>query len=159
MDGRGLIDRVVVAALLPGGIDAEGFAEARDLAARRDAARFGYPHADVVDEALGDEGRPFVRIHEEFAHGLRRRALLPDEAVPLHLFGRKDVLEEEEPVGFEALGQGHRRLWPEMLVHVVGQLRTESEFRAQVLEHVRNGFDVGLVVEDLAGGPGVGGAG
>ena len=99
-----------------------------------------------------------MRIHEKLAHGPGRRALFPDEAVPLYLFGRKDVLEEEEPVGFEALGQGHRRLRAQMFVHVVGQLGAESEFRTQVLEHVRNGFDVGLVVEDLAGGPGVGGA-
>ena len=130
MNGRGLVDRVVVAPLLPGGVDAEGFAEARDLATRRDAARLGYPHADVVDEALGDEGRPFVGIHEEFPHGLGRRALFPDEPVPLHLFRGQHVLNEEDAVGFQPLGQGHRRLWAQMLVHVVGQLGAESEFRA-----------------------------
>src|SRR5262245_30561211 len=64
-----LIDRVVVAALLPCGAHTERFAQRRDLPCRRNPADLRHTATDEIDQPLGDQRHPLVRAGEQFAHG------------------------------------------------------------------------------------------
>ena len=108
---------------------------------------FDTRHANEVDQPLGDQRQPFVRIDEQLAHGLRRRALLAHQPKAGDLLGRKRVFEEEQAVWFEQLGQRHRVMWMQVLVHVVGELEAKAKLVAKVGEHLGNVFEVGFVVE------------
>ena len=78
-----------VAGAVPCRLHAEVLAQDRDFAAGREAARLRDVDADVIDQALGDERRPFVRAVEQFAHRDGRGALLADLAEVGDVFGRQ----------------------------------------------------------------------
>ena len=64
MHRRYLVDRVVVAALLPGGVDPVKLTQCRDLATGRNAAALGHAHPHEVNQALGDQRQILVHINE-----------------------------------------------------------------------------------------------
>lgn len=125
MDGGSQVDWIVIAPLLPHGLYPEPFAERGDLAAGRDAAAFQDAHPHIVDQAFRDQRDVLLRLYEELAHRLWGSALFADHSEPRDLLGRQNVLQKEKTVGLEQFGQSAGVLWPQMLVHIVGQLGTE----------------------------------
>ena len=123
---RHVADRRDVAGAVPGGADAEDLAHRGDLAARGEAAGLRYMDADVVDQALADQRRPFVRAVEQLAHRDRGRALLADLAEVRDVLGRERVLEEEQAERLDGFGELHGQVRREALVHVVQQIWTSS---------------------------------
>ena len=127
MHRRCLIDWIVVAALLPRRLNTKPLAQGRDLAAGRDAACLGDADPHVVDETLCDQRDVFLRIDEEFAHRLGRRALLLDLPEPVDLFGRQDIFEKVEPIGFQQFRQGNGIVGSQVLVHIVCEFGAKSK--------------------------------
>ena len=150
MVGSQLVDRVVVAAFLPCGVDTVELAQVGDLAGRRDSAGLAHSDAHVVDKSVLNEGQVLGRIDEQFAHCLGCRADLLDVAVVGDVFGRQDVFHEEQAVWFERLGQRDGLVRAQVLVDVVGELRAIAEVLSQGTEHLRHVLEVSLIVESPA---------
>ncbi len=147
-----------VAWSVPGGADVELFGEHGDLATRGEAADLRDMAADVINEALGDEGLPLVRAVEELAHGERGGAVLADLAEVVDVFGREGVFEEEEVELLGLLGELYGLIRGIALVHVVEKADLFAELGATLFEeleaaaHGDERFEEGLVVERLVGG-------
>ena len=101
MHGRRLIHRIVVATLLKGGLYTEEFAQSRDFSTGCYTPGLRHSNADIIDQSFTDKGDVLMRVDEQFAHGLRCRTLGADQAKPVDLLRRQDVLEEVEPVRFQ----------------------------------------------------------
>src|ERR1700693_1605271 len=86
-DVRHVADGRHVAGAMPCCLHAKMFAKNRDLASWSKASSLRNMTTDVVNQPFGDQRRPFVRAVEEFAHGDRRRTLLPDLAEVRDILG------------------------------------------------------------------------
>ena len=128
---------------MPGGPHAEEFRERRELPCRRDPADVRDMDADEVDQAILDHGDVLALADVQLAHGQGRAGLGPEQAVVLLVLRREHVLEEEQPVGLEVLGEldGHDRWHP--LVNVVEQLDIVAQALPEGLEHPRHEAAVG----------------
>ena len=65
-------------------------------------------HPHEVEQAPGYQGLDLQRVDEQFAHRQRHRALRPQHAEVADVLGRQRILQEEQTVGFQLLGQTHR---------------------------------------------------
>ena len=63
---------------------------------------------DIINQPLGNQLFPFQGIVEQLTHGKRYSRLTAEMAVPLHLLRRQGILQEEQPVRFQLLGQAQR---------------------------------------------------
>jgi len=91
-------------------------------------------HAQEIDEAAGDERRPFHRCNEEFAHGQRRGADLPDIGKPRDVLRWKQVLEEEKMQRLDLLREIDGKGRGKPFVNVMDQFHAIAEHAANVLE-------------------------
>src|SRR5579872_1083713 len=76
-DIRHVAYRRYVAGAVPSRLYAEGFGENCDLARRAESAHLRQMNANIVDEPLGDQRLPLMRIVEQLAHGDWSGAVLP----------------------------------------------------------------------------------
>jgi hypothetical protein len=128
--GRGQIDREIchhsdrraVARAVQSDPDTEKFAERGELDHRREAADVAHVDADEVDETVLDQGQILVDVDKELPHRNRHGRVLTHDPEVLALFWRQRVLQEEEPVGLQRLGQLDGRGGRQALVRVVAEL-------------------------------------
>src|SRR5262249_4474442 len=140
-----------VARPMPGGADAEEFADGGDFPRGADAADLGQMAADEIDQPPGDEFEPFVWIIEELAHGDGSGALLAENFEITDILRSKRIFEKEQTVRLQFLGQADGVNGREALVQVVEQLDFFPEMLAQVFEKFRNGAPVSGRLEEFAG--------
>jgi hypothetical protein len=124
-----------VARAVPRRPDPEELRERRELPRGSDAADVRDVHPDEVDQAVPDERHGLALADEQLPHRDRRAGLRSKEAQVLLVLRRNRVLQEEQPVGLEVLGEldGHDRGHP--LVNVVEQLDVLAEARPELFEH------------------------
>ena len=140
---------------MPRGLDAELLGENGDLARGTESAGLRDMHANVIDEALGDQRLPFMRAVEELAHGNGSGAVLPDLPEVGEVFGRKRIFEKEHAERLGRLAELHGQVGGEALVHVVEQFHFLAQFAAAHFEQLecapelRGGIEERLVVQGL----------
>src|SRR5262245_63516420 len=103
---------------MPGGANAEVFAQGRDLARRTQTADLRDMDADEINQPVFDQGQIFMLCVEQFAHRDRRVALLAEQREMSVLFRRERVFNEERAVFFDVLADLNSLLQRDSLVDV-----------------------------------------
>src|ERR1035437_4191717 len=112
-------------------------------------------NTDVVDQALGNQRDPLMRVVEQLAHGERGRTLLPDHSEISSVLRRESVLEIEELDVLHVLGELYGLDGRKSFVNIVYQLHLIAERLPALFEHVqagaclRSGFEQRLRVQGL----------
>src|SRR5688572_5116903 len=151
MNMCGVADRRSVAGTVPGGADAEKFAESGDFARDADAADLRNVAANEIDEAVFDDVEIFVGVVKEFAHGDRAGAELAQGFEVADIFGREGVFEEEGTVLLDFAADVDGVDWMQALVHIVKEFDFFAEVFAHVFEKFGNGAAIGGGFEDVSG--------
>ena len=120
-----------------------------NAAQMRDAAGVGNGHADVVDQLFLNQLLAVPDRVEHFADGNRRHGVLTDQAEGFLVFCRGRVFQPEQAVFFNRLAQPRGFNGRQAVVHIVQQMRLETEFFA----HGSKQF--GDVIEIFFGRPGL----
>jgi hypothetical protein len=86
-------------------------------------------------------------MSEKFSHCHRRGSHSSNLAKPFNLLRRKHVFEEEEPIRLQPLGKLDCHVRIQVLVHIMQELKIPPEPIAEMLEHLRDGPGVQVLVE------------
>ena len=81
-------------------------------------------------------------MRENFADGLGRGADLPDLPVPVDLFGRENVFDEEHLVRLHTPGEVDRIDAAQVGVNIVQELGSETDLGTHEFENLRNVLNI-----------------
>src|SRR5207237_4439220 len=104
-----------------------------------------------INQVVGNEGHPFLRIVKDFAHGNGSGDLLAEHLEPHVLFRWQGVFQKEESVRFKLLGHTYRLDRCQMLMDIMQQLHLVAQMRTEILKEAGNAASVGIGVEIEAG--------
>ena len=124
-----MADRRAVPGPVPGGLDAEEFAERRHLAGHRKPPDLGDVNSDEVDQPLGDQGNVFLLCVEQLAHRQRNARLAANQPEVVFLLGGQGILQEKQVILLQLLAEVDGLAGRDTFVNVVKQLHLLAERR------------------------------
>ena len=136
-----------VALTVQGCSDSERLRKRGDFAGRRYPTDLADVHTDEVDQAPGDQRLPLVGIVEELTHRQRRRALAADRLEPTDILRRQSILQEEQPVLLDVLGELDGIDGVETFVDIVEQFHVIAKLVPDMIDHRQDGSPVSARIE------------
>jgi len=121
---------------VPGRPHLESLRQGGQFTRRGQAADLRKVYADEINQPLGNESGPFMRAVEQFSHGDRGAALLPQRPKIADGLGRERVFDEERMVALKFLAKPNRLDRLDALMDVMQQFDFLPELLADALEHL-----------------------